>query len=420
MNRAYFPTIAVAAALAAGCAGPIDPTSTDPEQPPPAAAPKGGGSALRLEQAERSLDVGRDVAGARAALEEVLADPAITPDQRDQARLGLSRALEAGGDREGAIAAVEALLAEHPEGARFPLEEAAEGRLRMLVTGSDAKPRWHATEDTRPTPPFARALAKYFPLPSGGKGTVELRILAFGGSEEVSQRLGTFAVDRGVREARREACPLCDDHISVHSNSGRTGSWVGIARARARLADALAVFYFDLHDGRIPARYDAELPLPSAEIAARLEKGDGLVAVRERPGAPPVVLVAAPREGQLADVEEALAAMKTIPSEPVTVPLKPPLKPQEIQGVVRASFGAYRRCYEAVLKTNPAASGTARLHFAIRGDGSVDSLSVETDGTLRDPAFEACVTAATRALAFPANHAASPTTVTYPINFTPG
>jgi hypothetical protein len=246
-----------------------------------------------------------------------------------------------------------------------------------------------------------------------------VRILIFGGREEVSLRLGTFAVDRGVREARREACPLCDDHLSVNTSSGRTGSWVGIARDRARLADALAIFYFDLGDGRIPARYDAELPLPSAEIAAHLEKGEGLVAVRERPGAPPAVLVAAPREAQLADVEEALAAMKTLPAEPVTVPLKTHIKPQEIQAVVRASFGAYRRCYEAVLKTNPTATGTARLHFAIRGDGAVEALSVETDATLRDPAFEACVTAATRALAFPASHTATPTTVTYPINFTP-
>ena len=132
------------------------------------------------------------------------------------------------------------------------------------------------------------------------------------------------------------------------------------------------------------------------------------------------MLVAAPREAQLADVEEALAAMKTIPAEPVAVPLKVSLKPQEIQSVVRASFGAYRRCYERALEANPAATGTARLRFSIRGDGSVDALSVDTDATLRDPAFEACVVAATRALTFPATHATGATTVTYPINFTPG
>ena len=51
--------------------------------------------ALQLEQAERSLDVGRDAAGARASLEETLRDPAITPEQRDQAQLSLSRAIEA-------------------------------------------------------------------------------------------------------------------------------------------------------------------------------------------------------------------------------------------------------------------------------------------------------------------------------------
>jgi hypothetical protein len=407
------------AVLAAGCAATADVPSTDTEEPSVAAAPKTRGLSLRLEQAERSLDVGRDVAGARASLEGALADPAITPEQRDQARLDLSRALEAEGDREGAIAAVEALLAEHPEGTRFPLEEAAEGRLRKLVTGSDAEPR-RTPEDAPPAPPFAHALAKYFPVSSKGNGTVEVRLLAFGGNTEASERLGTFAVGRGVREKRREACPLCDDHLSIHSGSSRMGSWVGIARARARLGDALAVYYFDLGDGRIPARYDADLPLPSAEIASRLEKGEGLVAVRERPGAPPAVLVAAPREAQLPEVEEALAAMKTIPAEPVAVPLKAQLKPQEIQGVVRASFGAFRRCYEDLLHTRVAATGTIKLHFSIRGDGAVESLTSTSDPSLRDPVFEACMTTATRALVFPATHASGPTTVTYPIVFSPG
>lgn len=407
------------AALAAGCASPADVTSTETEAAPAAAAPRPRGTALRLEQAQRSLDVGRDVAGARAALEEVLADPATAPEQRDEARLGLSRALEAAGDREGAIAAVEALLAQHPDGARFPLEEAAEARLRKLVTGSDVEPR-QRSEDTRAASPFARALTRYFPAPNAAKGAIEVRLQLFGGSEEGSDRLGTFAVARALQEMRREACPLCDDHLSIHTSSGRNGSWVGIPRSRQKLAGALAVYYFDLGDGRIPARYDAELPLPSAEIVARLERGEGLVAVRERPGAPPAVLVAAPREAQLAEVEEALSAMKTVPTEPVAVPLKPSLKPQEIQVVVRRSFGAYRACYEALLQRSPAATGTVRLRFAIRGDGGVEALSVDSDGSLHEPAFEGCMAATTRALAFPASHVTKPTTVTYPIVFSPG
>jgi hypothetical protein len=424
MNAARLRPIALAAAaLVNGCAAPSDPASIDTGEAVAAAttsAPRGEGPALRLEQAERSLDVGRDLTGARASLATLVADPTLTPEQRDEARLSLSRAVEAGGDHEAAISAVEALLAEHPDGTRFPLEEAAEGRLRKLLTGSDAEPRRRA-EDGRPVAPFARALARYFPAPNTGHTTLELRLLAFGGSSEQSDRLGTFAVDRAVRDQRRQACPLCDDRLSIHTASGRSGSWVGVARSRAELPSALAIFYFDLGAGRIPARYDAELPLPSADIAARLSRGDGLIAVRERPGAPPVVLIAAPRDAQLADVEEVLAAMKTIPSEPVVVPLKADLRSEEIQAVVRGSFGAYRSCYEAVLTRIPTAAGTAKMHFTIRADGSVDGVSMEpTDGALHDATFEACMTTATSALVFPATTASGHTTVTYPVVFTPG
>ncbi len=112
--------------------------------------------------------------------------------------------------------------------------------------------------------------------------------------------------------------------------------------------------------------------------------------------------------------------MKTLPTEPVAVPIKAPLRPEEIQAVVRASFGAYRRCYEALLKTSPAAAGTVKLHFAIHGDGSSSAVSAEVDDSLRDPALETCMTTATRGLAFPPSRVATTTTVTYPIVFSPG
>ncbi len=362
--------------------------------------------------------MGRDVAGAQASLAQVLTDPALTPEQRDEARLSLSRALEAGGDHEAAVAAVEALLAEHPDGSRFPLEEAAEGRLRKLLTGADAEPRRRA-EDSRPVAPFARVLTRYFPAPNAANAPLELRLYAFGGSSDQSDRLGTFAVDRAIRDQRQKACPLCDDRLSIHTSSSRTGSWVGIARSRARLANALAVYYFDLGEGRIPARYDAELPLPSADVAARLARGDGLIAVRERPGAPPVVLIAAPRGAQLAEVEEALSLLTTLPTEPVAVPLKADLRPAEIQAVVRRSFGAYRRCYEAVLERIPTAAGTARMHFTIGADGAVSAVTMDAvEGALHDATFEACMTTASSALSFPASKWSG--TVTYPIVFAPG
>jgi hypothetical protein len=404
------------ATLVAGCAGAGDP-GTDPEEPAAPAAPRSQGTALQIERAGRSLDVGRDLAGARAALEQVLADPAITPEQRDEARLGLSRALEAGGDREGAIAAVEALLADHPDAARFPLEEVAAARLRKLVTGNDAEPPRHV-EKPGPVSPFARVLARDFPAPTASKASVEVRLQVFGGSEETSARLGTFAIDRALHELRREACPFCDDHLSITQSSGWNGSWVDIPRYRAKIPRALTVFYFDLGAGRIPARYDADLPLPSAEIAARLAKGDGLVAARERPGAPPVLLIAAPRDVQLAQVEEALAAMKTLPTEPVAVPVNGARQPEEIQAVVRASFGAFRQCYEAVLKVSPAATGTVKMHFVIRQEGSVEGVSAVADGPLHDAAFERCMTSAVQTLAFPAAPGGK-VTVTYPIVFSP-
>jgi hypothetical protein len=403
-----------AAALVAGCAGTGDP-GTDPEEPAAPAAPRSQGTALQIERAGRSLDVGRDLAGARAALDQVLADPTITCDQRDEARLGLSRALEAGGDREGAIAAVEALLADHPDGARFPLEEVAAARLRKLVTGSEAEPPRHV-EKPGPVSPFARVLARWFPAPTASKASVDVRLQFFGGSEEASARIGTFAIGAALHDLRREACTFCDDHLSIQTDMGRSGSWVDIPRNRARLPGTLNVFYFDLGAGRIPARYDAELPLPSAEIAARLAKGDGLVAARERPGAPPVLLIAAPREVQLEQVEEALAAMKTLPTEPVAVPVVGARQPDEIQAVVRASFGAFRSCYEAVLRTSPTARGTAKMHFVIRDDGAIEGVSAVTDGPLRDA--EACLVAAFKGLSFPAA-VGGKVTVTYPIAFSP-
>jgi hypothetical protein len=402
-----------------GCVAPVDAPASDLDEPVAAAVPQAQGVALRLEQAERSLDVGRDVPGARAAVEEVLRDPSITREQRDAAHLAHSQALESGGDREGAISEVEALLAGHPERDPWPLADATEARLRKLLTGSEAAPKRSRPDEGRPVAPFARALARYFPVPADEKQPLEIAVAAFGGSG-ASERLGTFDVPGAIRERRREACSLCEDNLRIHSHSSGFGSWVNLPGVRKEVGSAVAVYYFDLGD-RIPARYDADLPLPSAEIAARLERGDGLVAARERPGAPPVIVIAAPRAAQLADVEEALAAMKTIPTEPVVVPLKAPLKPTEIQATVRASFGSFRICYEAVLKQSPTAAGTASMHFAIRGDGSVEAVSAEvSEGALRDPTFEACMTAATSALVFPANRAVSPTTVTYPILFTPG
>jgi hypothetical protein len=426
MNAIRIETLAIAAGLtlaalaAPGCASDPDAAALGLDAPPaPAtAAPASQGAALRIEQAERSLDVGRDVAGARASLEEVVRDPSTSPEQREQAKLALSRALEAQGDKEAAIATVEALLAGHDPRTHFPAQEAAEARLRKLLTGSDHEAHVRP-EDTRQAPPFAQALAKYYPAPTDPKQAIQVNLLMFGGDQEASRRSGAFDVDRALRQARREACALCDDKLPVQTHASRYGSWVSLPQNRAALGSALVVYYFDLGDGRVPARYDADLPLPSAEIAAHLSRGEGLVAARERPGAPPVIVIAAPREAQLADVEEALSMMKAMPLTPTSVPVKADLKAAEIQTVVRGAFKSYRGCYEALLQRSPGAAGKVTLHFAVLGDGSVDGVTADASQSLTDATFDACMISTTGALAFPATGAGR-TTVAYPVDFSPG
>ncbi|XXT21243.1 response regulator [Sorangium sp. So ce429] len=267
--------------------------------------------------------------------------------------------------------------------------------------------------------PFARALARYFPVPESSPRAITIRVLTFGGSREVSERLRTFAIGPAIRALRQEACPRCDDQVVINHMSSGTDGWVQIAAARPRLGSSLAVFYFDLGNQRIPARYDADLPLPTADIVARLEKGEGLIAARERAGAPPAILIAAPRRAHLPAVEAALAAMTELPAAPVSVPLPGQIEPAEIQAVVRGSFGRYRVCYEELLAGSPAAAGSVPLTFAILGDGAVADAAVDTArSTLRDATLERCMVAATSALRFPG--IGQKTKVVYPIELSPG
>src|SRR5207249_4621936 len=127
----------------------------------------------------------------------------------------------------------------------------------------------------------------------------------------------------------------------------------------------------DLGPNRIPARYDALLPIPSAEIVARLERGEGLISIRERPGAPPAILLAAPRESQLDAVEETFAAMTSLPTATTPVALSSALRPEEIRGVVRSARKTYKACYEALLAREPEAKGELVLRFGVEADGAV-------------------------------------------------
>jgi hypothetical protein len=174
-----------------------------------------------------------------------------------------------------------------------------------------------------------------------------------------------------------------------------------------------------LGDGRIPARYDAELPMPGEAIARALEQGKGLVMARERKGAPPSIVIAAPREAQLGEMEEALAGMSALPTEPFTQALSPSLSSEEIQAVLRAGFGQYWACYEARLTQDPTAWGTIKLKFEIKPDGTVAAAAVDavTRG-LDDAALQQCMVSATNTLVFP--EALAKTDVLYPLQFANG
>ena len=56
-----------------------------------------------------------------------------------------------------------------------------------------------------------------------------------------------------------------------------------------------------------PERYAQWLAAPIADIKAALERGEGFAAVKERPNAPPLVTIAAPRSSQFHGVESSNA-----------------------------------------------------------------------------------------------------------------
>lgn len=399
-------------ALAPACASQAGPTAD-----PPAETPVVNSSAVRLERAERGLDTGADPAAARAQLVAVLDDPTSTLDERDRALLALSRAEEALGNKEGAIAAIEKLLAAHGDdrGGAFPAEEAAEKRLRQLLTGREDAEGRVDVRSSRVAAPIAHVLAGYFG--EDERRRTSIRIVSYGRPSEESEKLGTFALAESLRQKARDACPLCEDRPNIHTSFSGHGSWTALPRTAEARANALVILYVDGKDP-LPARYESHLPMAAADLAARLAKGEGVIAVKKREGAPPVVLLAAPRPSQLPDVEEQFAMMKALPDAPAAVTLKASLKPNEIQAAVRASFGAFRACYETLQKTSKGVTGKVTMSFAITPEGGVDALSAEPEASMKDAAFLGCMETAMGKVRFPAG--GSRTTVKYPIAFSPG
>ena len=384
------------------------------------AAPTEGSAEARIEAAVRDIESGRNFEAARGALEQVIENPASTSDQRDDAGLALSRLHEIEGDQQAAIETVEKVLASHPLGSRFAARDRAHRRLRFLLTGSETEPSRPPAEEE--VAPIAKVLARHFA--EGPDGTTKVNLLLFGRPPETGADLGTFRISGALRDNKREACPLCDDGVSVHTSRSQHSSWVAIPTAAAgdpdqmpTLSSSLTVFYYDLRSNRIPSRYDDFLPLPSKEIAAHIEKGQGLVAVKTRDAAPPVVLIAAPRWALLPDVEAAFAQMTSLPSEPTPVTLSLGLRQNEIRAGVRAIHPELRACYENHLKSVPDARGKMVISFAIDGQGSVREVEPTAASTLADPALQQCFREAFGEMELPA--IGKETTVTYPIALSP-
>lgn len=93
------------------------------------------------------------------------------------------------------------------------------------------------------------------------------------------------------------------------------------------------------------------------------------------------------------------------------------LAPEAIQGVVRKSFGAFRKCYESALKNDPHLAGTVSVSFVIAPDGSVQS-AADHASTLPDSGAVQCVVGGFGRLTFPPPQGGY-VTVVYPIDFKP-
>ncbi len=398
-------------AISPGCAG------NAPHDPPAGASPGAAalmapeGVPLDVEQAERDVDLDRSVPAARALLSDRVANGALSLDARDEATFALARASHELGDDEGAVVALEGLLAQHAGDARWPLGDASAKMLRDLLVHEEAPPTGMFEQAV--VAPVARAMMGYFPNVS--KGPVHVDIVTIGGGDVTSARLGTFNLAGALHGERVDHCASCGPVDGDDVSNERAADWTGLAALRSRVANALTVVYFTLED-RVPDRYDDALAMPSSEIVRRLDRGEAFAVARERPGTPPVVLIAAPGTSQLRAVEEALAAQTTLPLAPLQVKVSASITPSEIQHAVRSEFGRFRSCYMSLLARSPDAEGRVTASLIIEG-GRAQNLHVDLDPPLREAKFQSCVTDAFAALTFPVRPGS--VSVIYPISLSP-
>lgn len=93
------------------------------------------------------------------------------------------------------------------------------------------------------------------------------------------------------------------------------------------------------------------------------------------------------------------------------------LAPEVIQRIVRANYGAFRKCYEAGLGRNRDLTGKVAARFVISEKGAVTSVK-DAGSDIADLAVRDCVFAEMKKMTFPAPNGGI-VTVVYPIVFSP-
>ncbi|MFO0662308.1 MAG: AgmX/PglI C-terminal domain-containing protein [Polyangiaceae bacterium] len=366
---------------------------------------------VELDRAARALELGQGEKPAvvKAKLDALLASD-LSTEERDDALVLSSRAAELSGDKQAAVRALEQVL-EHHDGQITSRLENVPKRLESLLIGHELRTSRYDEEER--VAPVAYALAKYFPFQRGKTTEVELvRIDPTNGGSDES---GTYNIGGAIRKMAEKSCPTCDPN--VHVSSWGSNRWSSIPARQKQMARALTVIAMDVGDFEIPERYASWLALPLPEVEARLAQGQGLIVVKERPGVPPLILLAAPRVGQLPAVAEVFQKLETLPKEPLAVPLPKSMLPGEVRTTIRDARRTFASCYESLLTRNASAGGKITLQLTVDGQGGVSRASLSDDSTLTDAAFGTCTLDAARALHFP--KIGAETTVRYPLTFTP-
>jgi len=365
-----------------------------------------------VDDALAEAETGHDLAASRARLEAILADTTTGKEDRARVSLALARLVEST-DKERAIALTEQAVSLG--------NEDADKHLFKMLTDKDPPSVWTRRNSPGPVTPSAKALAKYWPAATPERA-VEIEIYAFGGLDDwEGGPKGTFDISSVLREQAVETCGLCDEvKTKIHTHSSREPFWTGLARYTSSLDHALVVVYVD-QETIPPARYQQWVAAPIDSIASAIGRGEGMVAVKQRPSAPPIITIAAPRFTQLAAVEKAFSEMAQLPAKPVTIALPDKLAPTEIRSAVRSHFSQFRACYDALRKTSPTASGTFELSYSVASDGTAKGVTVAMPASLEDATFRACVQSAAESITYPAwsHDAKATTTVRYPITVTP-